>query len=182
MPLPELSDSQIAWVIEQVAAHAENQRRAFAPSAVPLNLSQKETMRHFFPASTLDFARVLVLTGDMAGNPPFYGELIKMGFQASSLPNFAVMTAITFVDIVLSREPLTDRVLFHELVHVVQYQKLGIFEFAAKYVQGFLSGGSYGAIPLEVSARELDARFNVAPTLPFSVAAEVQSWIETGRY
>ena len=105
-----------------------------------------------------------------------------MGFEAGSLPDFADMAAITFTDTVVSHEPFTDRLLFHELVHVVQYEKLGLAEFAAKYVKGFLSGGSYEAIPLEMNAYELDARFATAPTKPFSVADEVQKWIDQARF
>lgn len=96
-----------------------------------------------------------------------------MGFEAAALPNFSVMAAVTLVDTVISREPFTDRLLFHELVHVVQYAKLGLQEFAAKYVRGFLSGGSYEAIPLEMNAYQLDARFAAGPMKPFSVEAEV---------
>jgi hypothetical protein len=51
-------------------------------------------------------------------------------------------------------------------------------EFAARYVGGFLSGGSYEAIPLEMNAYELDARFAAEPTRPFPVEAEVQEWID----
>ena len=57
-------------------------------------------------------------------NPPFYGDLIKMGFAGNSLPDFTQMAAVTFVDTVVSNEPFTDRLLFHELVHIVQYEKL----------------------------------------------------------
>jgi len=112
-------------------------------------------MQPFFPACTLDSAKVLVLNSERVGNPPFYGALVQMGFEPAALPNFSLMAAITFADTIVSHEPFTDRLLFHELVHVVQYQKLGLPEFAAKYVRGFLNGGSYEAIPLEVNAYEL---------------------------
>ena len=77
---------------------------------------------------------------------------------------------------------ITDRLLLRELVHVVQYEKLGLKEFAAKYVTGFLSGGSYEAIPLEMNAHELDDRCAAATTKAFSVADEVQRWIDTRRF
>jgi hypothetical protein len=51
-----------------------------------------------------------------------------MGFEATLLPDFAHMAAITFVDTVVSHEAFTSRLLFHELVHVVQYGKLGLQE------------------------------------------------------
>jgi len=139
-------------------------------------------MRPFFSDSTMDSARVILLTGERVGNPPFYRELMNMGFQAASLPDFALMAAITFVDTLVAHEPVTNRLLFHELVHVVQYEKLGLPGFAARYVRGFLSGGSYEAIPLEANAYELDARFAAAPAKPFSVEAEVQAWIDAGRF
>jgi len=96
-----------------------------------------------------------------------------MGFEAGSLPDFALMKAITLLDTVISHGPLTDRLLFHELVHVVQYQKLGVADFATKYVTGFLrSGGSY----------ESDARFASGPRKTFSVETEVEVWIRANRF
>jgi hypothetical protein len=182
MPMPKLRDAENAWIIQQVAAYIEQQRQTYRGRAVPLDGHQRSAMQPFFPASTLDSARVVVLARQRVSNPPFYGEILKMGFEAGSLPDFADMTAITYVDTVVSHETFTDRLLFHELVHVVQYEKLGLAEFATKYVKGFLSGGSYGAIPLEMNAYELDARFAATPTNPFSVADEVQSWIDRGRF
>jgi len=182
MPLPNISPAQIEWVIQQVAAYIEGQRQTYRRSAIPLSQKQKTLMQAFFPESTLDSARVVVLAGERVGNPPFYGELVKMGFDAGKLPDFARMAAITFVDTVVSHAWLTDRTLFHELVHVVQYEKLGLAEFASKYVRGFLNGGSYEAIPLEMNAYQLDTRFAAAPMRPFSVEAAVQAWIHEGSF
>jgi hypothetical protein len=173
MPVPTLNESQTAWVVEQVAEYIDQQRQTYRERAMPLNASQRAAMQPFFPASTLDSAIVLVLTGDRVSNPPFYSALVQMGFEPAVLPDFGHMAAITFVDTVVSHEPFTDRLLFHELIHVVQYEKLGLPEFAAKYVRGFLNGGSYEAISLEVNAYELEARFAAEPAMPFSVEAEV---------
>jgi hypothetical protein len=180
--LPKLNDQQIAWVVRQVAGYIEQQRQIYRSAAVPLDAKQKSAMHRFFPASTLDSTRVAVLSGQRVSNPPFYVEVIRMGFEAGSLPDFALMHAITFVDTLIFHVALTDRLLFHELVHVVQYQKLGVSEFATKYVMGFLRSGSYKAIPLEMNAYELDARFAAAPMETFSVEAEVEVWIRTSRF
>jgi hypothetical protein len=182
MPVPKLRDAEIGWVIQQVAEYIEQQRQTYRGKAVPLDGHQRSAMQPFFPASALDSTRVVVLAGERVSSPPFYPELQKMGFEPDSLPDFSLMTAITFVDTVVSHEAFTANLLFHELVHVVQYAKLGLKEFTAKYVRGFLNGGSYEAIPLEVNAYELDARFAQAPAKIFSVDAAVQSWIETGRF
>jgi hypothetical protein len=182
MPLPKLADSQIEWVVQQVAAYIEQQRQTYRPGVAPLSLSQMTTMRPYFPEPTLDSTRLVVLAGQRVNNPPFYGELIRMGFEAALLPHFAHMAAITFVNTVVSHEAFTDRLLFHELVHVVQYEKLGLERLASKYLRGFLSGGSYDGIPLEINAYELEGRFARAPSKSFSVTDEVQRWIRADRY
>jgi len=182
MPLPKLRDEEVEWVVQQVAAYIDGQRQTYRGKAVALSQNQRTVMQLFFPASTLDSVRVVVLAGQRVGNPPFYGELLKMGFGVGSLPDFADMAAITFIDTVVSHEPFTSRILFHELVHVVQYEKLGLMEFAAKYVRGFLNGGSYEAIPLERNAYELDGRFAAEPMKAFSAANEVQAWIDADRF
>lgn len=183
MSFPKLSDQQIARVIQQVATYIEQQRQIYRGAATPLDGRQTRVMRPFFGAPAVNSTRAIVLSGQRASNPPFYVEFIKMGFEAGSLPDFALMKAITLLDTVISHEPLTDKLLFHELVHVVQYQKLGIADFATKYVTGFLrSGGSYESIPLEMNAYELDARFAAAPTKAFSVEEEVETWIRANRF
>ncbi|HWR16424.1 MAG TPA: hypothetical protein VN577_16495 [Terriglobales bacterium] len=91
------------------------------------------------------------------------------------------MTAITFSDVIVSHESFTKSLLFHELVHVEQYRQLGIPRFAELYVRGFLDGGGYDGIPLEVNAYSLGARFEANPQQGFSVTDEVSAWIRDGR-
>lgn len=182
MPLPKLVDAQIAQMIERVAQYIQEQRQTYRSRAVPLDANQRLALQPFFPGSALVSTRVVVLTGERVSNPPFYPELQRIGFEPGSLPDFSLMTAITFVDTVVSHEPFTDSLLFHELVHVVQYEKLGLGEFASKYVRGFLSSGSYEGIPLERNAYELDARFAAAPAKTFSVASEVEAWAGEARF
>lgn len=132
MPMPNLTDAQNVGIVKQVEAYIERQHQTYRRTAVPLTLNQLVSMRPFFPVATLDAARLIAAPGERVNNPPFYGELIRMGFDARSLPDFAHMAAITFVDTVVSHEPFTERLLFHELVHVVQYEKLGLSEFSGK--------------------------------------------------
>jgi hypothetical protein len=63
---------------------------------------------------------------------------------------------------------------FHELAHVEQYRQLGIPQFSELYVRGFLNGGSYEAIPLEVNAHTLEGRFEANHHQRFSVEGEVR--------
>lgn len=105
-----------------------------------------------------------------------------MGFSARMLPDFRDMAAVTFIDVVVSCGAMSEQTLFHELVHVVQFQKMGLEAFAARYVNGFLSGGGYSGIPLERNAYELDARFVADSSRAFDVDAAVQLWVDAGRF
>ncbi|HKK28450.1 MAG TPA: hypothetical protein VKB18_10235 [Gemmatimonadota bacterium] len=97
----------------------------------------------------------------MAGidNPPFYREIGRV------LLDFTGMSGITFRDTVVVHaervpEPPPLALLFHELVHVVQFEALGVTEFTRRYVAGWAEGGfSYHAIPLERQAYRLQAGF-----------------------
>ena len=95
MPLPTLSTAQIERVIQQIAAYIEHQRQNYRLGAARLSLSQKDSMGSFFAEPVLDSTRLVVLAGQRVHNPPFYSELIKMGFGLAALPNFACMAAIT---------------------------------------------------------------------------------------
>jgi hypothetical protein len=88
---------------------------------------------------------------------------------------------VTVCDIVVSHQPFSDGLLFHELVHVEQYRQLGITHFAELYVRGFLGGGRYNGIPLEINAYSLGGRFERSPQTRFSVADEVSAWIRVMR-
>ncbi len=90
------------------------------------------------------------------------------------------MLATTFRDTIVAHEEMTDQILFHEFVHVLQYERLGTKEFARRYVEGFLTGGSYEAIPLERSAYELDHRFSTT-RMAFDVRDELEKLFAAGR-
>lgn len=129
-------------------SHPSAGNTRLAPSRYPH--SRERLWEPFFSREVLDNVRVLVLEGERVANPEFYPMLRSLGF--ANLPDQSAMGAITFCDVVVSHEPFSARLLFHELVHVEQYRQLGIPRFAELYVRGFLSGGSYEAIPLEVNA------------------------------
>ena len=187
-PQPLLSDQEAAALTAAVAQYIHAQREHYAGRSVPLSFS--ELWSRFFSQADLERIRAVqagasdpmaVAKGTAIGrvpNPPFYAELEKLGFIG--LPNFATMPAITFDDVVVFHEPLTPQLIFHELVHVVQYRLLGVDEFARLYVRGYLRGG-YAGTPLEVCAYELDGRF-IMGSVGFDVEAEVRGWIEAGRF
>ena len=179
MPAPSLTPDQIAQVSGLVSQYISTQREKYVPRAIPLSAQQKAAMNGFFSQQLLESTRLLVLQGERVANPEFYPMLKGLGF--TNLPDQSRMGAITFCDVVVSHEPFSDGLLFHELVHVEQYRQLGIPRFSDLYVRGFLNGGSYEAIPLEVNAYTLGGRFEQNPARQFSVADEVTKWQAEGR-
>ena len=154
-------------------------RKNYGSKAVPLSPHQRSLMQAFFPAEILDQARLVLLRGERIQDPPFYGAALMMGFK--NLPSFADTTAVTFVDVIVLQEEFTDDLLFHELVHAVQYAQLGTREFASRYVNGFINGGSYENIPLERQACELEQRYSASKPQAFSVVDEVKQAIVLGK-
>src|SRR5216684_1219253 len=153
--LPPGMTGQLAGMVEDYIL--KNQKR-YAPRAVPLTAEQKASVQPFFAPKILDQSRLLVLQGERIQDPSFYGMARMMGFK--DLPSFTDTAAVTFVDVVVAHQDFTPSLLFHELVHVVQYAQLGTKEFASHYVDGFIHGGSYDEIPLEKIAYQLESRFS----------------------
>jgi len=183
---PSLSPEQIARFTAAVAQYIRVQRQQHYSRSVPLTFS--ELWSKFFSVADLDRIRAVQAGSSTANanldvparvpNPPFYDELERLGF--AGLPDFSTMPAITFDDVVVFHDALTPQLIFHELVHVVQYRLLGVEEFARLYVRGYLHGG-YEGTPLEVCAYELDGRF-IMGSVGFDVEAEVRAWMENGRF
>jgi hypothetical protein len=174
-PLPYLSPGQIKEICEAAEVYISEQRTRFWGHGTNLPREQISKLSAFFRTDLLKSIRLFVLEDERVVNPPFYPVLRAMGF--ASLPDFALMEAVTFQDVIVSSEPCTEGLLFHELVHAEQYRQLGVSRFAELYVRGFLSGGGYDGIPLEVNAYTLGTRFEDGREERFSVESEVSSWI-----
>jgi len=147
------------------------------PLAHPLSPMEKSRMRGYFSDADLDSVRVVVADPLPVADPPFSNVLRRAGFD---FPGLSLTAAITFDNLIASREPMAPMLLFHELVHVVQYRFLGIKTFAKLYVHGFLSTRSYHAIPLERCAFELEELF-ASQGYQFPVEASVAGCIAKDR-
>jgi hypothetical protein len=167
----------ITQLTNMVEDYVTSSRKKYAPQAVPLTDAQRSAMQPFFSSAVLDSAQLCVLRGTRVSNPPMYAMAKMMGIR--NLPDFAAMTAITFVDVIVSHQEFTDALLFHELVHVAQYAQMDLKEFAGRFVNGFIQGGSYEEVQLEKMAQVLESRFSQNAAEPFSVDDEVRRWRET---
>ena len=90
-------------------------------------------MDGFFLPQVLDTTRLRVLTESRVENPPFFVPLRRVGLPACQLLHHG---GGDLLEMVVSHQPFSDRLLFHELVHVEQYRQLGIPPFAKLYVPG----------------------------------------------
>ena len=171
-----LSAQQTTWFTAQVVAYIHAQRALYYPDAKPLAFG--ESWIGYFQKVDLERIRIVEPRRRRVSNPPFYADLEKLGF--TGLPDFSTMAAITYDDVVVFHDSLSQQLIFHELVHVTQYRLLGIEEFARLYIVGYLQAG-YEGTPLEKCAYELDGRFIMGGG-PFDVELEVRAWIEGRRF
>ena len=178
MDLKNLSPAIVSQLASMGESYISDSRKKYAAQATVLADAQRNVMQPFFSTTVLDSARLCVLRGTRVSNPSMYAMAKMMGIR--NLPDFADMVAITFVDVIVSHQEFTDTLLFHELVHVAQYAQMDLKEFAGRFVNGFIQGGSYEEVPLEQMAHALENRFSQSSASPFSVDDEVRQWREAG--
>lgn len=167
----------VDFLIRNGQAWVQSQRDVYRPTARPLAAEEKANFHGFFDPETLESARIKKVP--IIQNPEFYGQLAALRVPIPL--DFTTMSGITFDDTILVSETRTPQdesltpLLFHELVHVVQYETLGLEAFVKEYIQGWAQNGfRYAAIPLERDAYELQSRYESQPQQAFSVRVEVR--------
>ena len=164
-------NSLIAYLIPNARRWIEEQRDMHQPDSRSLLPEETKSLQRFFRAATLERARIKFVP--QIENPPFYSDLTRAGYPI--LVDFRQMAGITFDNTILignsySASQLFLSLLFHELVHVVQYGLLGVSEFTKRYVVGWAQNGfNYASIPLEREAYELQGKFDLSQDKIFSV-------------
>lgn len=149
------------------------QRDRYRPEGRPLTEEERRLVGSFFSESVLDRARIVIL--DRFENPDFFSV-----FDEAGLPyplDLTRASGLALVDTILvsPRSQGSKTLLFHELVHLAQYDFLGLEEYMEGYVDGWAEGGrSYRTIPHERQAFELASRF-ARGSEPFSVAEAVRA-------
>lgn len=175
-----LSETRVMEASDRLASYLHEQRETFRASGTPLANSHRLTMAPFFSPLLLEQVRIVKLDRQRMPNPPFYAEARALGFV--NLPEFSHMTSLTFGDVVVFQEEITDRSLFHALVHTVQFEVLGIERYSERFVRGFLRTRSHATVPTEAHAFKLESAFVESPERPFSVEEKVRLWTNQGRY
>lgn len=166
--LTALIDQGLSWVREQQARFLRSSRKLYP--------EEKKSLGGFFLPETLALARVAHVF--QIEDPPFLSQWRAKGVVG--LLDFRQMAGITFVDtiVVATRFRHSNAnfisLLFHELVHVVQFRVLTPEVMITQYLQGWAENGfEYYRIPLEVQAYDLQREFESnAP--PFSAEDRVR--------
>ncbi len=167
----KLADSEFQRLVDEVDGWVRDQWTRYSPEARTLYESERQAMMPFFPDLVLDRSRIAAAR---LHNPPFTARLRAKGLR--NLPDLSSLTAMVFLDLIATQEELDLPTLFHELVHVAQYQLMGRRAFCEEYLREFFDTGAYEKLPVEVLARELAERFRRAPRRAFSVHDEVRKW------
>lgn len=162
----------ITFLVENAIHWVEEQRNIHRPHARALSDVEKDEFGFFFDPEILDIARIRSVP--VVENPGFYSDIRDL--KPPQLLDFSAAAGITFKDTILiaDRFVRTDSqarsVVFHELVHVVQYRALGLRGFISRYVKSWFENDfSYCAIPLEAQAHALQERFERDPGKGFGV-------------
>lgn len=134
------------WINQYMAAHVDLAR--------PVSSLGFERLATCYPGGLLDSAKVVWVDRvqfppvDKFGLPEFSG-MLQMPFDG-----------ITFKDTFFLRKGLqSESIHFHEMVHVVQWAKLGVDNFLLAYGLGLAQSG-YEQSPLEAMAYTLQHQFD----------------------
>jgi hypothetical protein len=127
-------------------------------------------LNEYYPESILNRAGFVVID-----QLPFPGStlLANCGLNAVSPLSLQKVGAITYGETYYVRPQYSDdiEIHFHELVHIAQYQYLGIRGFLKLYLHQIINYGYHNA-PLEVMAYALQKRFR-EEQYPFDVPTRV---------
>jgi hypothetical protein len=170
------------WLTEHARDWIRAQRELHRPAARALNSDYQNLLEPFFGVEIFQVAGFRVVPA--LENPEFFAEAKALGIPVNI--DFTQNAGVTFQDTILVSDAveISDlaELVFHELVHVVQYQVLGsVDEFARQYVLGYATQGfDYWTIPLEAVAYELQHRFQADRATAFSVRAEIEARFTPG--
>lgn len=179
MSSQNFSDADITGFVQMVMDYIRAQRDHYLPLASPLSADQISVLQPFFRPAVLEETRVFVRDREAITNPPIIAEFRSRGFDLA--PDLNHLNVVSFLE-VQTLHHVSDRALFHGLVHTVQGHVMGVERCIEMNIRSFLKTGRHVTIPLFVHAFQLDHRFAHSPTDTFSVEDEIKAWFTSGRY
>jgi len=136
--------------------------------AVPVIKLAFPRLSKVYPPELLNRAKVVVVTGKV----PF-PQLSLMGLSEFLQIENMHMDGVTYKDtFFISHLHQTESLHFHELVHIVQWERLGVDNFLLAYGAGLMQFG-YEDSPLEEMAYSLQTSFDRG-VLPVNIIELIQ--------
>jgi len=173
---PYLLDKFEVWIRQQRKIHLANAR--------PLYSQEKSRLDGYFEKKILDKARLASV--QRISNPEFYDDFAKSGIPIPL--DFSTAVGLTLVDCIIIRQELWAdaasliSVIFHELVHIVQIDILGLRKHIELYSDSLRqSGYKYHGVMLERQAYDLSDRFDAGKP-SFSVNHAVRKDLKSAGY
>jgi hypothetical protein len=175
-----LSEAKLLDSSERVGRYIREQQVHFRPMGTPLSDPQRRGVALFFSSELLSQVRIVKVDPQRAPDDPLLGEAKALG--ANNALELVHPSSQSFCDVVVFHGELSERALFHALIHIVQFDVLGLEQYSELLVRGFAQTRSASKIPLEAHAFALEAGFAEGPAKPFSVEEKVRLWANQGRY
>ncbi|HTV60362.1 MAG TPA: hypothetical protein VMJ93_15930 [Verrucomicrobiae bacterium] len=151
-------------------------RERYAPRATELPAEMKLAMLPFFPARLLEEIRFVQLRGDSIEFPKAKPR------EPADFPFWEHAHGHLFLDVLVMNRRLTERQLFHSLVHAMQMRRLGPERYVQTYLRALARTESRLGVPFEIQAFNLEARYATAPGEGFAVEDQVEMWVRKKLY
>ncbi len=183
-----LTPAEIERLETGLSEWVRDERDRHRDRALPLSSAQRRLFEPYFSRSVLDGARIAVV--ERFRNPEVFRLFDRLG-EPYPL-DLAHASGLALIDTILVAGPVarngaarfepSEGLLFHELVHLTQYEELGFEEYMRRYVAGWAREDfEYRRIAQERQAYALTVRFLRArrsETESFQVPAEVRRLFE----
>jgi len=158
----ELKIGEGIFVIPKVVEWVEKLVEDNNPKAVCASSLGFSRINDLFPSDFLSKVRVVAVDG-ITPWPPLVSCGLSKFKKRDERRKIYPARGVVFKDIVFIRKKDigsedSEDLLFHELVHVVQWEKLGAYRFMIAYCEGFYNYG-YRGNPLEEIAYDLKMKF-----------------------
>jgi hypothetical protein len=173
-------EEKVVAAIDLVRKYLRDKREEYRPQGLALDADRCSAMKPFFSSDLLAGVLMVELRNQRIPNPLFYTEAKALGL--TNLPEITHMASLTFEDVIVFPSEITNRRLFHALVHAVQFSVLNFERYTELFVRSFLRTRSHVSVPLEMHAFSLESKFAENPDVPFSVEEMVRLWERQGRY
>jgi hypothetical protein len=174
------TEDQVLHLCARVCGYIRGQRERYLSIGELLDSRPAAVMGPFFSPQLLAAAKVVQLVGQRITEPSFGQEIRALGFPG--LLQVTHMASMTFEDVLVFNDKITERLLFHALVRSVQFQVLGLDRYVELFVRAFVDTRWRFSVPLEGHAFELESKFAADRKTPFSVEDEVRMRVSQHRY